>query len=176
MYERDIWNEDSHGRQHSVPGCRRRRCPCRSPCGCPRWSWCPDPASTLITTIVITIMFLFVITSLPLCTLNSRLALNFLNSSDSKICKTFIRNDVVDDNVIGDDEDYVGDENVIDDDGEDLDNWWRWQWGGWPCHRWGENNEDIIEDKNNYVSDHVVEKERMMRISLRIKTMMCLTM
>ena len=67
-------------------------------------------------------MFLFVITSLPLCTLNSRLALNFLNSSDSKICKTFIRNDVVDDNVIGDDGDYVDDDNVIDDDGEDLDN------------------------------------------------------
>ena len=75
-----------------------------------------------ITTIVTTIMFLFVITSLPLCTLNSRLALNFLNSSDSKICKTFIRNDVVDDNVIGDDGDYVDDDNVIDDDGEDLDN------------------------------------------------------
>ena len=35
----------------------------------------------------------------------------------------FIRNDVVDHNVIGDDDDYVGDDNVIDDDGEDLDNW-----------------------------------------------------
>ena len=35
----------------------------------------------------------------------------------------FIRNDVVDDDVIGDDGDYVDGDNVIVDDGEDLDNW-----------------------------------------------------
>ena len=93
-----------------------------------------------------TIMFLFVITSLPLCTLNSRLALNFLNSSDSKICKTFIRNDVVDDNFIGDDGDYVDDDNVIDDNGEDL-----------------------IGDDGSEVDGHVINEERT-------KTMMCLAM
>ena len=109
-----------------------------------------------ITTFVIAIMFLFVITSLPLCTLNSRLALNFLNSSDSKICKTFSSGMML--LMI-----MLLVMMVI--------TWMVTMLLLMMAKIW------IIGDDGSEVDGHVIDEERMMmRISLRTKTMMCLTM